>query len=75
MNSENKVVDYVDKYALKDGHNVKANNWYEMPSMPEALFNVSIHTFSTYNLVAAGGINQQSKCVDSLYMIELDKAK
>lgn len=62
MNSENKAVDNVDKYALKDGHNVQANNWYEMPSLPDALFNVSIHIFSTYNMVAAGGMNQQFKC-------------
>ena len=58
IDCEGQAVDHVDKYALIDGHNTHAGHWYEMPALPEAIYNVSIHVFSTYNLVAAGGINQ-----------------
>jgi lipocalin len=72
---EGQAVDHVDRYALADGFNTKAGSWYEMPSLPEHLYNVSIHVFSTYNLVAAGGINQNNKCSDSLYLLDIDKSK
>lgn len=75
IDSEGQAVDYVDKYALTDGHNTHAGHWYEMTALPEAIYNVSIHVFSTYNLVAAGGINQQNKCVDSLYILDIEKSK